>query len=66
MLNEIYETCKKIPDSNDGLALMEYTNNLETDSLLTTGLTVISIAITMWIGLNIYNAVTDKMLKKVR
>lgn len=43
---------------------MEYTNNLETDNLLTTGLTVISIAITMWIGLNIYNAVNRQDVEK--
>lgn len=64
VLNEVYETCKKASDSKGALAFMEYANNLETDSLLTTGITVISIAVTMWIGLNIYNAVNRQDVEK--
>ena len=59
VLNEVYKICKEVSGEN-ALALMEYTNNLETDSLLSTGLTVISIAVAMWIGLNIYNVVNKQ------
>ena len=64
ILNELYEICRGTSGEN-ALALMEFANNLETDGLLTTGLTVISIAVTMWIGLNIYNVVNKRDMEKM-
>ena len=43
---------------------MAYANNLDTANLLNTGLTIISIAVTIWIGLNIYNVVNKEDVEK--
>lgn len=59
VLDELYEICKKTSGENVS-AFIGYANNLETNSLLTTGLTIISIAVAIWLGLNIYNVVNKK------
>ena len=59
VLDELYEICKKTSGENVS-AFIGYANNLETNSLLTTGLTIISIAVAIWLGLNIYNVVNKQ------
>lgn len=64
VLGAIYKMCRDLSGTEKAIVLMEYTNNLETDTLLNTGLTIISIAVTIWIGLNIYNVVNKEELEK--
>lgn len=60
----VYEICKKVSDAESMESLIAYANNLETSSLLNTGLTIISIAVTIWIGLNIYNVVNKEDIEE--
>ena len=44
--------------------LWEQGNGIVTTDLLNTGITIISIAVTIWIGLNIYNVVSKEEIEK--
>ena len=61
VLNAVYEICKESSDSESAIGLMKYAGNLETEGLLSTGLTIISIAVTVWIGLNMYNIINKEL-----
>lgn len=65
VLNELYRICMESSGNENVVALVKYINNLEMDSLLTTGLTVICIVVIMWIGVNIYNAVNKQDMEKL-
>ena len=62
--NAIYEICSHSSNESELKGLVAYANNLDTANLLNTGLTIISIAVTIWIGLNIYNVVNKEDVEK--
>lgn len=62
--NAIYEICIHSSNESELKALVAYADNLDTANLLNTGLTIISIAVTIWIGLNIYNVVNKEDVEK--
>ena len=58
------EFCKDTSNAEQAANLGVFVNNLETTNMLNTGFTIISIAITVWIGLNIYNVVSKEYIQK--
>lgn len=63
-MNLVYEFCKDTSNAEQAANLGVFVNNLETTNMLNTGFTIISIAITVWIGLNIYNVVSKEYIQK--
>lgn len=64
VMNLVYEFCKDTSNAEQAANLGVFVNNLETTNMLNTGFTIISIAITVWIGLNIYNVVSKEYIQK--